>query len=73
MACCKGDKRSSDKWRRRRKVADAKPGNLSFNLQPYIGYFGDSYNFFPPTHDPILREKKWEKKLDLEKEGGVFM
>lgn len=23
----------------KRRVADAKPGNLSFNLQSYIGYF----------------------------------
>ena len=34
---------------RRRRVADAKPGNLSFNLQLYISHFKDRHILF--THD----------------------
>lgn len=47
---CETDKRSSSGRRRRRWVADAKPGNLSFNLQPYIGHFEDRHILF--AHDP---------------------
>lgn len=35
-----------------RKVTDAKPGNLSFNLQPYIGHFKDRHILF--THEPLV-------------------
>lgn len=35
-----------------RKVTDAKPGNLSFNLQPYIGHFEDRHILF--THEPLV-------------------
>lgn len=34
----------------RKEVADAKPGNLAFNLQPYIGHFKDRRILF--AHDP---------------------
>ena len=52
------DKRSGEgrrrKRRRRRWVTDAKPGNLSFNLQPYIGHFKDRHILF--AHDPRVSE-----------------
>lgn len=36
------------------EVADAKPGNLSFNLQPYIGHFKDRRTLC--AHDPHASE-----------------
>jgi len=49
---CETDKRSrrGRRRRRRRTAADAKPGNLFFNLQPYIGHFEDRQVLL--AHDP---------------------
>lgn len=49
-------------------VADVKPGNLSFNLQPYIGHFKGRHILF--AHDP--RVSKTKVSLKLCREGGRF-
>ena len=38
------------------EAADAKPVNLSFNLQSYIGHFTDRHILF--AHDPRVSKKK---------------
>lgn len=50
---CNTDK-GSGAGRRSRRVADAKPGNLSFNLRLYIGHFKDRHILC--ARDPSVRK-----------------